>query len=1388
MSLTTKTSGGGIWFRRQCYPDTSKTYNYRVTGGCNYSSSLKSDNSYVVTINTVNIGISGSDNGYNSCGANRYEGVCKNGCCTPTTLYIATNLSGGTKSVASLNLHAYGGLSGSYTNNIGESFTLAPGASKTITVGKAQACSSETKTVTFTNTNTKPAPVAPSITAYGSCSTGSYTTASFSASVSYGYCESGSNSVRYTLGDQNGNIIRTGSGSSLSIGTLQANSRYSCNFVVSNGCYSRSSAATVVTSTGNSISDLTPKTWDSASVRIVPIMGGGYYSNPTHTVQIAECNKNNWKTVATSNATTPVVVDFNGLTEETCYQARCVTTNGGGCSYTSPVLQFTTPKKGICSASFTTIEPSLNEKYQASAEICYSYETLLTPADITVYYRVKGGFDDVWLVGDTRTVNDDSGNVCFTISELFPNQVVYETYIHTHTAEVDWDSDVQEFITPLVPEVESDNCESLTYMVEYLCAAVKKIVGGGQMTVFANPYSQQMCEPGNTNPTQLALWTRYLRLAHAYLCLLCDFLSISNSHEGQYLVGEIGWVDVLTQIVEANAESDGWKLATSGAIYNYLQEKLKSVWHYQGTVDVIVKYFSDLDQYPNATSAIITSLNTIYEKKNGQWAISETTPEDFGVWHINQDSTIAKAESGWYYWGGTWNNLDADLEKLEQQLEELEANSTNVVSNATGEKKAIRLVDKSFDFSSVPTTGDIIYFVTEAINQPAPTYYTVTFAEEDGTVIREEQVLSGTILGTFVPQKPGYRFTGWTKAGEPYDGTMPVTEDTTLLATWEAEEVTVEFDINGATGQTPDVVVGEYGMTLDLPANDDFEYIGKTFGGWSYQGVIWNNTIPVWESMTLQAVWDAIMLTVAVRPGTGGPDQILQVEYGTTLQPLPVPTREGYVFTGWQTEDGEDFDFSAPITENVVIVAGWAVANVTITFNAQTLPAGANEAVENPEAQVVTRGQTATEPVVTANKYIVNYWTLNGTRYNFDTPVMEDITLDAVWAPIVIVDFDADGGEPVPAEQRVPQGGFATKPTDPTKEGCEFTGWSQVANVTVTFDTGVVGQSWTQVIAQGDKVAEPATQPTREGFVFKGWQHNGQAYDFDSPVEEDITISAIWNEVFTVTFDPNIEGQEATTVEVENGQTVAEPTTPTNPDPNCVLEGWKDPSTPPIDPENPTFASVKAAIATGHPEDYYPIGTEIPDTYDGEDNPLIVAHYTDIPLNDEVKKPGAYLVRKYTMNPGMNFGDASHDLYSTSFVRSFLDTDYYDACSTLAKQYVSAIICPWYDGSKITNISCKFFLMSGIEVGGTRNEGEGVFWDYWKNRTGLAAPSNNANAGRVLHDSNGVVATSFTRSWRDRYSSSLPHRVDYIFEDGYIGVVGPDNEASILVACAIVAD
>ena len=174
-----------------------------------------------------------------------------------------------------------------------------------------------------------------------------------------------------------------------------------------------------------------------------------------------------------------------------------------------------------------------------------------------------------------------------------------------------------------------------------------------------------------------------------------------------------------------------------------------------------------------------------------------------------------------------------------------------------------------------------------------------------------------------------------------------------------------------------------------------------------------------------------------------------------------------------------------------------------------------------PPAQEVEYGLTATKPAdPTLKGYTFAFWYLgedeqNATAYDFDTPVTENITLTAKWnINKYTVTFNAYGGTPVPPAQEVEYGLTATKPADPTLKGYTFAFW-------------YLGED----------------------------EQNATAYDFDTPVTENITLTAKWNiNKYTVAFNTDGGTPVPPAQEVEYGLTATEPAAPEKT--GYTFDGW----------------------------------------------------------------------------------------------------------------------------------------------------------------------------------------------------------------------------------------
>ena len=320
------------------------------------------------------------------------------------------------------------------------------------------------------------------------------------------------------------------------------------------------------------------------------------------------------------------------------------------------------------------------------------------------------------------------------------------------------------------------------------------------------------------------------------------------------------------------------------------------------------------------------------------------------------------------------------------------------------------------------------------------------------------------------------------------------------------------------------------------------------------------------------------------------------------------PTREGYDFLGWSYDrDGNDpVDFTQAIVAgsgHATVYAQWKQNNEkTVLYVANGgVFADGNEAMEG----VTDSDGIARQPLApTRDGYTFTGWTYDaaGTEpVDFTKPVQgggQHVTFFAQWAELANNEKDvlyvanggvfADGNEVL---QGVTDGdGVARQPLAPTREGYTFAGWTYDAAGTdpvdfskpvqgggkhVTFyaqwdmvvednsidvlyvangGTFFDGNETLQGVTDGDGVARQPLAPTREGYTFAGWTYDSEGtdpVDFSKPVQgggDHVTFYAQWTKNETPAVETHkvnfyVDGS-TTTVEVEDGKTVDQPSDP----------------------------------------------------------------------------------------------------------------------------------------------------------------------------------------------------------------------------------------------------
>ena len=477
--------------------------------------------------------------------------------------------------------------------------------------------------------------------------------------------------------------------------------------------------------------------------------------------------------------------------------------------------------------------------------------------------------------------------------------------------------------------------------------------------------------------------------------------------------------------------------------------------------------------------------------------------------------------------------------------------------------------DSSFtnavDFSQ-PLQGGADHFVlfakwTEASSKVLNVTYNANGGQfADGKDVMQGQTDSdGIARQPLAPTRDGYVFAGWyyhSNGTDQVDFNQPIVgsgKNVNLFAAWtpakQDKTVDILYVANGGTffdGKDTMQVVTDTNGIARLPLQPTRE--GYDFLGWSYDRD-GNDPVDFTKAIvagsghaTLYAQWkqnnEKTVLYVANGGAFADGNETMEGvtdSNGVARQPL-APTRKGYTFTGWtyDREGTDPVDFDNPLvggSKHATLYAQW---NAVEKDNSIDVLYFANGGVFF-DGNVTLHGVTDSD----------------GVARQPLAPTREGYTF-AGWT------YDSKGKDPVDFSKPLVGGGdhatlFAQWTEDKGADVDENKNVKDVlyfANGGVFFDGNVTLQG----VTDSDGVARQPLAPTREGYTFAGWTYDSKGkdpVDFSKPVQgggDHVTFYAQWTKNETPAVQTHkvnfyVDGS-TTTVEVEDGKTVAQPSDP----------------------------------------------------------------------------------------------------------------------------------------------------------------------------------------------------------------------------------------------------
>lgn len=617
-------------------------------------------------------------------------------------------------------------------------------------------------------------------------------------------------------------------------------------------------------------------------------------------------------------------------------------------------------------------------------------------------------------------------------------------------------------------------------------------------------------------------------------------------------------------------------------------------------------------KYNANTTDSVTGMPSNGTKNEGSNYTIEAGPTrthyTFKGWNTSADGT------GTPYAAGSAYSADADLELYAQW----EVDKSTLTVNPNG---------GVWEGSSASQTFTEGYGTTKTINDPTstPNGNVIKFNGNGGTATKLQETQTTTFSGwtgatlngktyTFgtsnesikanytgdnisLPSatKTGSTFIGWFDAatggniiggaGDTYSPAYTTPNASiTLFAQYLEDTYTLTINPNGGTynGTTSNSSVqGTYNSTTTItnPTAPNGYTVTLNNDG-TTTPIVQTKTFTGWTIISGDGTISGTTYTFGTQNGE------IKANYTENNVQLPEPTKAGYDFAGWYTQETGGTQVTSPYmpTSDITLYAHWTAKTYTVTFNP-------GNGTVSPTSKTVTYNETyGILPTPTRTGFDFDGWKEPNGNTITETDkvnITGDITLTASWLGAeYTVTFDPDGGQVNSTSKKVRnEGKYGELPT-PTKIGYTFKGWInsngdkitstttvdlsadetltadwEENTYTITFNPGPNGtvNEPTRTVKYGDTYGTLPI-PTKPGYVFEGWYGpDGNKIEENDVIDilTDITVTAGWTgKEYTLTFEYDGGTGNEVSRTIQNG--LAYGTLPTANKTGYTFKGWFD--------------------------------------------------------------------------------------------------------------------------------------------------------------------------------------------------------------------------------------